>query len=209
MKRVVQLVGNGDNASLFFKEPRPGMKLTCNLPPFNVAGTYASVIVDFKMMKAMQEGSVIIPGDWILGMRPKIHMENNPTFHIKYSKQVKEFYTVLPKYVANYTDFNCGHMACHYAANKVKADEVHLYGFDSIFDFNLRSCSDFYLGSDRGNMNNQRLTNNWRPVWENMFKEFPNTKFILHHIHDAIKINIGNNVEIVTYDSKAQIPQNI
>ena len=209
MKRVVQLVGNGDNASLFFKEPRPGMKLTCNLPPFNVAGTYASVIVDFKMMKAMQEGSVIIPGDWILGMRPKIHMENNPTFHIKYSKQVKEFYTVLPKYVANYTDFNCGHMACHYAANKVKADEIHLYGFDSIFDFNLRSCSDFYLGSDRGNMNNNRLANNWRPVWENMFKEFPNTKFILHHVHDAIKINIGNNVEIVTYDSKAQIPQNI
>ena len=208
MKRVVQLVGNGDNASLFFKEPRPGMKLTCNLPPFNVAGTYASVIVDFKMMKAMQEGSIQVPGEWILGMRPKIHMEKNPTFYMRHSHQVKEFYTELPKYVANYTDFNCGHMATHYAANKVKADEIHLYGFDSIFDFNLRSCSDFYLGSDRGNQNNNRLANNWRPVWENMFKEFPNTKFFLHHIHDAIKINIGNNVEIVTYDSKAQVPQN-
>lgn len=209
MKRVVQLVGNGDNASLFFKEPRPGMKLTCNLPPFNVAGTYASVIVDFKMMKAMQEGSIQVPGEWILGMRPKIHMEKNPTFYMKHSHQIKEFYTVLPEYVANYTDFNCGHMATHYAANKVKADEIHLYGFDSIFDFNLRSCSDFYLGSDRGNQNNNRLANNWRPVWENMFKEFPNTKFFLHHMHDAIKINIGNNVEIVTYDSKAQVPQNI
>ena len=208
MKRVVQLVGNGDNASLFFKEPRPGMKLTCNLPPFNVAGTYASVIVDFKMMKAMQEGSIQVPGEWILGMRPKIHMEKNPTFYMRHSHQVKEFYTELPKYVANYTDFNCGHMATHYAANKVKADEIHLYGFDSIFDFNLRSCSDFYLGSDRGNQNNNRLANNWRPVWENMFKEFPNTKFFLHHMHDAIKINIGNNVEIVTYDSKAQVPQN-
>ena len=208
MKRVVQLVGNGDNASLFFKEPRPGMKLTCNLPPFNVAGTYASVIVDFKMMKAMQEGSIQVPGEWLLGMRPKIHMEKNPTFYMRHSHQIKEFYTVLPEYVANYTDFNCGHMACHYAANKVKADEVHLYGFDSIFDFNLRSCSDFYLGSDRGNQNNNRLANNWRPVWENMFKEFPNTKFFLHHMHDAIKINIGNNVEIVTYDSKAQVPQN-
>ena len=54
MKRIVQLVGNGDNASLFFKEPRPGMKLTCNLPPFNVAGVYATVIVDFKFMKAIQ-----------------------------------------------------------------------------------------------------------------------------------------------------------
>ena len=209
MKRVVQLVGNGDNASLFFKEPRPGMKLTCNLPPFNVAGTYASVIVDFKMMKAMQEGSIQVPGEWILGMRPKIHMEKNPTFYMRHSHQIKEFYTVLPEYVANYTDFNCGHMATHYAANKVKADEIHLYGFDSIFDFNLRSCSDFYLGSDRGNQNNNRLANNWRPVWENMFKEFPNTKFFLHHMHDAIKINIGNNVEIVTYDSKAQVPQNI
>tara|TARA_B100002019_G_C21242715_1_gene586467 strand:- start:636 stop:1265 length:630 start_codon:yes stop_codon:yes gene_type:complete len=208
MKRVVQLVGNGDNASLFFKEPRPGMKLTCNLPPFNVAGTYASVIVDFKMMKAMQEGSIQVPGEWILGMRPKIHMEKNPTFYMRHSHQIKEFYTVLPEYVANYTDFNCGHMATHYAANKVKADEIHLYGFDSIFDFNLRSCSDFYLGSDRGNQNNNRLANNWRPVWENMFKEFPNTKFFLHHMHDAIKINIGNNVEIVTYDSKAQVPQN-
>jgi len=208
MKRVVQLVGNGDNASLFFKEPRPGMKLTCNLPPFNVAGTYASVIVDFKMMKAMQEGSILVPGEWILGMRPKIHMEKNPTFYMRHSHQIKEFYTVLPEYVANYTDFNCGHMATHYAANKVKADEIHLYGFDSIFDFNLRSCSDFYLGSDRGNQNNNRLANNWRPVWENMFKEFPNTKFFLHHMHDAIKINIGNNVEIVTYDSKAQVPQN-
>tara|TARA_B100000214_G_C23918760_1_gene605010 strand:- start:364 stop:984 length:621 start_codon:yes stop_codon:yes gene_type:complete len=206
MKRVVQLVGNGDNASLFFKAPRPGMKLTCNLPPFTVAGTYASVIVDFKMMKAIQEGSVQVPGQWILGMRPKIHLDKHPTFYIRVSPQVKEFYTVLPNYVANYTDFNCGHMAAHYAANKVKADEIHMYGFDSIFDFNLRSCSDFYLGSDRGNMNNNRLANNWRPVWENMFKEFPNTKFILHHTHDAIKFPVGDNVEIVVYDSKAKVP---
>ena len=113
---------------------------------------------------------------------------------------------MLPNYVANYTDFNCGHMAAHYAANKVKADEIHMYGFDSIFDFNLKSCSDFYLGSDRGNMNNNRLANNWRPVWQNMFKEFPNTKFILYHTHDAIKCPVGDNVEIVVYDSKAKIP---
>ena len=205
MKRVVQLVGNGDNASLFFKEPRPGMKLTCNLPPFNVAGVYATVIVDFKFMKAIQDMSLQCPGDWILGMRPKIHMDRNPTFYVKHSHQVKEFYTELPKYVDNYTDFNCGHMAAHYAANKVKADEIHMYGFDSIFDFNLKSCSDFYLGSDRGNQNNNRLANNWRPVWKNMFDEFPNTKFILHHIHNAIKFDVGSNVDVVTYDGKANM----
>jgi hypothetical protein len=96
-------------------------------------------------------------------------------------------------------------MAVHYAANKVKADEIHMYGFDSIFDFNLRSCSDFYLESDRGNMNTNRLANNWRPVWENMFKEFPNTKFVLHHIHDAIKIKVTNNVHVIKYDDKAKM----
>jgi len=75
-----------------------------------------------------------------------------------------------------------------------------MYGFDSLFDFNLRSTSDLFLNSDRGNSNNNRLANNWRPVWENMFKEFPNTKFILYHKHNAIKCTISKNVHIVTYD---------
>ena len=203
--KVVHIIGNGDQASLFHKEKRVGMKLTCNIPPWPVNGVYGTVMVDFKMMRALHEGSLTIPGDWILGMRPKIWMDQQPTFYVKYSSQVKEFYTVLPKYVANYTDFNCGHMAVHYAANKVKADEIHMYGFDSIFDFNLRSCSDFYLNSDRGNSNTIRLANNWRPVWSNMFKEFPKTKFIMHHIHDAVKFPIPDNVSVKTYQTKAKM----
>ena len=203
MKRTVHIIGNGDHAGYFWNEPRHGMKLTCNVPPFTPPQVYATIMVDFKMMKAINEGSVTVGGEWIIGMRPKIYMGNNPTFHLKYSHHIKEFYTVLPKYVSNYTDFNCGHMAVHYAANKVKAEEIHLYGFDSMFDFNLRSCSDFYLGSDRGNMNTNRLANNWRPVWQNMFKEFPDTTFVLHHIHDAIKFQVPDNVEVITYSSKA------
>ena len=203
--KVVHVIGNGDQASLYHHQQRTGMKLTCNIPPWPVPGAYGTVMVDFKMMRALNEGSLQIPGDWILGMRPKIWMDQKPTFYLKHSHQVKEFYTVLPKYVSNYTDFNCGHMAVHYAANKVKAEEIHMYGFDSIFDFNLRSCSDFYLNSDRGNMNTNRLANNWRPVWQKMFNEFPNTKFILHHIHDAIKFQIPSNVSVKTYECKAKI----
>ena len=70
--------------------------------------------------------------------------------------------------------------------------------FDSIFDFNLRSCTDFYLGSDRGGNNNIRLAGNWRPVWQNMFNEFPDTKFFLYHSHNALKFPVGSNVEIIT-----------
>ena len=207
MKRIVHIIGNGDHAGYFWNEPRHGMKLTCNVPPFTPPQVYATIMVDFKMMKAINEGSVTVGGEWIIGMRPKIYMGNNPSFHLKYSHHIKEFYTVLPKYVSNYTDFNCGHMAVHYAANKVKAEEIHMYGFDSLFDFNLRSTSDLFLNSDRGNNNNNRLANNWRPVWENMFREFPNTKFVLYHKHNAIKCNISSNVHIVTYDTMNTPPQ--
>jgi hypothetical protein len=197
MRRTVHIIGNGDCAT--FYQPAPGIKLTCNMPAFDIKDVYGTVMVDFKMMKALHEGSLKLDAyDWILGMRPKKWMEMQPGFYLKYAKNVKEFYTELPSYVNNYTDFNCGHMATYYAANKLKADEVHMYGFDSIFDMNLRSVTDLYLFSDRSPLNTHRLNTNWRPIWENMFKEFPNTKFVLYHKHDNIKINKPDNVFIDT-----------
>jgi hypothetical protein len=192
---VIHLVGNGDNAH-FYNQGSKGLKVTCNLPPFPVEGAYTTVMVDFKMMNAIETGGVTVPGEWTLGLRPKMYCEMRPNFYMKYAPQIKEFYTVLPKYVANYTDFNCGHMAAHYCANKLKGTEIHLYGFDSVFDMNLRSCTDFYLNSDRGANNNVRLNDNWRPIWRNMFMEFSNVQWVLHHKHDQLKFPKPENVDI-------------
>ena len=136
MKRVVQLVGNGDNASLFFKEPRPGMKLTCNLPPFNVAGVYATVIVDFKFMKAIQDGSLQCPGDWILGMRPKIHMDRNPTFYVKHSHQVKEFYTELSYITREFVEYTTYVRALEMTTEEIiQNKELFLFDTDKYNDW--------------------------------------------------------------------------
>jgi hypothetical protein len=199
MARVAHIIGNGDHSHLYKSKERKGLKLTCNLPPFTVPDYYSTTIVDFKMMRAITREEIIVPGYWIIGMRPKIWMEKNPGFYMKAAKQVKEIYTDLPSYCPTYTDFNCGHFATHYAANKLKADRIHLYGFDSCFDFNLRSVSDFYQHSDRGNMNNNRLASNWRPVWSGMFKEFPNTEFVFHHVHDNYKMEVSDNVRTELY----------
>lgn len=196
MAKIAHVIGNGDSATMY--KPAPGLKITCNLPPFAVENVYTTCIVDFKMMNAIKEGSVTVPGDWVLGARPKKFMELNPQFNLRHAAQVKDYYTVLPDYAGNYTNFNCGHMAVHYAANKLKCDEIHMYGFDSLFDFNLRSASDLYLISDRDPNNSLRLSNNWRPLWQDLFKEFPSAKFILHHKHDRLKIMKPANVEIVT-----------
>ncbi len=196
MADVAHVIGNGSSAS--FYTPQKGLKIACNLPPMAVPNIYASIIVDFKMFYAMREGSVVVPGDWVLGARPRRFMEDNPSYHMQYARQIKEFYLTLPKYVPTYTDFSCGHMAVHYTANKLKAKEISLYGFNSMFDFDLYSSTDFYLESDRGSTNTHRLANNWRNIWPNMFAEFPDTQFIIYHKHSDIKFSIPENVEIRT-----------
>lgn len=220
MAKVVHIIGNGDSASLYLRQKRNGLKLCCNQVPFEVPDKWATVMVDFKMMDALTRGfkgdpaGLHIPGNWVLGFRPKKWMEQRPNFHMAKAPQIREFYTDLPRYTwdtnkgedmgRGYTNWNCGHMATHYACNRLKADEVHMYGFDSIFDFNMNSFTDLVLASDRGLMNSQRLSSNWRPIWENLFKEFPETKFKLHYFHSAFKVNVGNNVEAIVYKKQKE-----
>lgn len=208
MARVVHVIGNGDSASLYGREVRKGVKIACNQTPFEIPEKFATAIVDFKFMNAMNKGQLAVDGKWILGFRPKRYLEDHPDYHMKIAQQIREFYTDLPKYALmpgdnigqGYTNWSCGHMAVHYAAKKLKADEVHMYGFDSIFDWNLRSFSDISLNSDRGNTNNNRLAGNWRPIWTRLWEEFKDsTQFILHHNHDKFKVRHGPNVSARVY----------
>ena len=196
MGDVAHLIGNGKSSGFYV--PDKGLKVTCNLPPFEVNNLYTTVMVDFKMMNAIHKGNITVPGDWVLGARPHKWMEMRNDFYMKYSTQIKEFYLVLPKYAANYTDFNCGHMATHWLANKMKRKEIHMYGFDSIFEFDTTSMSDVFMNSVRDNMNTERLTTRWRPIWNGIFKEFKDTEFILYHDIGKPSFKLPPNVTIKT-----------
>jgi len=202
--KVVHILGNGDNAVLFNHNCK-GIRLVCNMPPFEVDNVYASIMVDFKMMAALTEGSLNLDKYWwVLGNRPKMWMQERPSFYMKHASHIRDFYLHVPKYAAlgtenpslAATNFNCGHMATHYACNKLEATEVHMYGFDSIFDHNMRSVTDLYLNSDRSNTNNYKLLNNWRPIWNFIFKEFKDTQFVLYHKHPNTKIDLPKNVTV-------------
>ena len=84
----------------------------------------------------------------------------------------------------------------------MKATEVHIYGFDSIFDLNLRSATDLILESDRSKNNTFRIANNWRPIWPELFKEYSDVKFYLYHSHDKSKIPLPENVEVIVKTKK-------
>ena len=129
-----------------------------------------------------------------------------PSFYLKYAPKIKAMHTYVPKYAQlpgqteaqAATNYSCGHMAVDYACRVQKATEVHLYGFDSMFDTSLRSYTDLLLESDRSPENTFRLANNWRPIWPRMFQEFKDTTFVLYHSHDRIKFPVGDNVKIIT-----------
>ena len=210
MGSKIHILGNGDLCQMMpdgvrYGDNRDGKLLVCNSPPFEVEKVYAAIIVDFKMCGALHEGSISLDRfRWVMGNRPKIFCDQNPQFYLKHSHRIREFYTDVPKYcdptdmMQAATNFNCGHMATHYASVRHQPDEIHMYGFDSIFDHNMRSYTDTVLSSDRGDNNNYRLLDIWRPIWFNIFKEFPHIKYVLCHKHPNAKITLPKNVEVVT-----------
>jgi len=206
MKKLY-ILGNGDSAQLMpesIRLEREGKLIVCNLPPFEVDNVYATCIGDFKMMAALTEGSVNLDGyQWVLANRPKTWMDSNPSFYIKHSNHIREFYTHVPSYCdlgdpsLAATNFNCGHLAAHYSAKRHQPDEIHMFGFDSIFDTNMRSYTDIVLSSDRAPSNNYKLLDNWRPIWNGIFKEFSNITFYLYNSHSNAKINLPKNVKVM------------
>jgi len=205
MKKI-HILGNGDSAQLMpqsIRMEREGKLIVCNLPPFEVRNVYAACIGDFKMMAALTEGSVNLDAyQWVLANRPKIWMDQHPSFYIKHAHHIREFYTHVPKYCnlgdpgLAATNFNCGHLATHYSAVRHQPDEIHMYGFDSLFDTNMRSYTDVVLSSDREPTNNYKLLDNWRPIWRDLFSEFPQIDFILYHSHANVKVNMPKNVKV-------------
>lgn len=209
MTKKVHILGNGDLAQMMPQGVRDGSNrdgklICCNQPPFAVKNPWCTTIVDFKMCAALTEGSINLDAFyWVMGNRPRLWMDKNPNFYLRHSHHIREFYATVPKYCGKSpneaaTAFNCGHMATHYAAKRLVPDEIHMYGFDSIFDHNMRSYTDVVLNSDRSKTNNYRLLDVWRPIWNHIFHEFKDITFVLHHKHPNPKIKTPKNVEFFT-----------
>ena len=135
-KSIVHIVGNGDKVTLMperLRHEREGKLLVCNIPPFEVSKAYACCIVDFKMMKNLHKSIISLDAyKWVLGNRPKIYMDQHPSFYMQHAYHIREFYTTVPKYCGPRpdiaaTNFNCGHMAVHYACAKMKATERYVF----------------------------------------------------------------------------------
>mgnify|MGYP000589344636 CR=1 FL=1 len=146
MSKILHIIGNGKSAG-YFKDDSKGVRITCNLPPMTIDNVFATCMVDFKMMRAIQEGSVDVPGHWILGNRPKIHMQKNPSFYMKHARQIRGFYLDVPKYASSATDFK----------NIPDDSRVWIYQSNKDFSDSDIKIIDIKQSSNGGSMQNTKL----------------------------------------------------
>ena len=204
--RVVHVIGNGPSSFLYNEDVRKGLKLSCNSAPFHVEGLWASCVVDMKYTNNIKAGLVTPQADqWILGHRPKKLLENPKYVHFRHrvSNFIKEYYLDLPEYAgkgeAGYKNLSCGHFAVHYACNRLSADVVHMYGFDSLFEYTANSCTDMNMQETRNPVVDKEIVPVWRRLWNDMFNDFSETKFNLHYKNNKLKIDNRENLNIIVY----------
>tara|TARA_S200002703_G_C3790382_1_gene243901 strand:- start:661 stop:1290 length:630 start_codon:yes stop_codon:yes gene_type:complete len=204
MSREFHVLGNGPSQHLWFEtDMKTGDAqnvVCCNMPWRTIpkARLWASIIGDFKMIRPISEGSIQADHmPWVLGNRPKMFCDQNPSFYMKYAYNIREFYLYVPPYARNATDWSAGHLATHYSCRRLQPDVLHMWGFDSLFSSDLSSSSDFMIPSDRGDRNRFRMNNLWRGIWRGLFDEMVNVQFVVHTLKKVdISFKVPDNVSV-------------
>ena len=71
--------------------------------------------------------------------------------------------------------FNSAHYAAEYLI-RIRCDEIHLWGCDSIFDNTVSSTTGNLI--PQTNTCDDRFIKNWRRVWNELHMKYPDTHFV-------------------------------
>lgn len=204
--KEAHVLGNGPSQHLWFENDMKtgsGQNVVCcNQPwqPTPKERVWGTVIGDFKMIRPIAEGSIQLDGPWILGNRPKLFCDQNPTFYMKNAHIIREFYLQVPPYAANATDWSAGHLAVHYTCMRLMPKTLNMWGFDSLFSLDLSSSSDLAIPSDRSTNNRHRMNSKWRPIWQNLFTEMENVQFVVHTKNPVdFQFKVPDNVRVQSH----------
>jgi hypothetical protein len=174
----VHVIGNGASNSLFDIENE--YRCVCNIPQHNIP--YNSIaIIDLIVVNWMNDN----------GWNPSVPVltTNKVKQHaIKRNRQGHWFDVFEIK-----SRYSAGHHAVEYHAPMT--DEVHMWGFDSIWTNDYTSQMDNLVPrGKRPNLNQQ-----WIPHWQNIFDANKNTQFIIHTPVEVVLPDISTNVTHISH----------
>jgi hypothetical protein len=170
----IHFIGNGESNSLYSYQPHDFV-VACNVPKFK--NTYKVLsIIDQKVLLFLENNRTSIkPVD--IWCTPEI-------------KRFAETKSLPGRYQDVYEKkhrWNSGHLAIQHMAKT--HSKINLWGMDSMFTDDLTSqMDDRVIRSKRPNLNIQ-----WRPNWTTVFKQAPNTEFVVHIPKGATGIDYAEN----------------
>lgn len=169
----VHIIGNGASNSLFDVDAE--YRIACNIPQHGIQYNCLAII-DIVVVNWMKDNNY------------------QPNVPIMCTNKVKE-HAVKQNRNGHWFDvfeikhrYSAGHHAVEHHASMT--DEIHLWGFDSIWTNEYASQMDTLVPRGRRpNLNQQ-----WLPHWQNIFADAKNTQFIIHAPEHAQLPTLGDNV---------------
>jgi len=161
MAKIINIVGNGSSSRLF---KHMGLfTVACNIPPKNIQYNTLS----------------IIDNQPILWMKTNSWQPRVPVLCTESVKNMAQSKGRTGDWRAVYektSRWNSGHHAVKYFCETQSVDQIHLWGFDSVYTEDLTSVQDSVIIRHR----RPNLNQHWRPIWNTLFDSFPNTEMIFH-----------------------------
>ena len=168
----IHVIGNGPSNSLFDVEHE--YRIACNIPQHGIQYNALSII-DVVVVNWMSDNNYNPSVPVLCTKKVKDHaVKKNREGHWFETYQIKHRYSA-------------GHHAVEHHAPMT--DEIHLWGFDSIWTENFGSQMDTLV--PRGKRPNLNLQ--WIPHWKNIFEQYHETRFVIHAPQDAVLPQLGNN----------------
>ena len=169
----VHVIGNGDSNHLF--DVQAEYRVGCNIPQHGIPVNCISMVDVNPIMWGKDN-------KW----HPHVPVLCTPdvkNYAVKMNREGHWFdvYKKIHRYSA-------GHQAVNHHAGMT--DEVHMWGFDSIWTNEYYSQMDVIVPRPkRPNLNQQ-----WIPHWQEMFAKYKDTEFIIHAPQHAQLPELGDNV---------------
>lgn len=163
------ILGNGPSRTLYNEDEEFDFVVGCNIPWTKVDAT---VICDIEIVNLLRNDFTLIQVPVIIST-------------VVYEK-MKEFRIVDSFTILNVFKPRDWHNAAHYAVDYLmnkNADEIQIYGCDSIFEDDITSKTDTAVEKT---MDSERFIRQWRKVWDKKFES--DIKFLIH------KNNLNNTL---------------
>jgi len=199
---AIHILGNGPSIRLFDRDawPETDVFAGCNFSDTSLRPNY-TVIVDVQAMKKFRGGTkkgyrLEIPA--VVTQRAYDYIDKDTGGWETMAPDLIRIIDVIPlerdRKISRKLAMNSGQHATVYSIRTYNdhASSVHIWGTDSFWSDDLESTTDAIVRPEQqGRRIKPQVTLQWNGYWQKIFRDHPNTEFIIHAPSNVTRIVDG------------------